>query len=204
MTLFVLTSQRFLYDLITDKVGSAPLFSTFEDLEENVMSLNEELIVLFDIASFENVSDALKSLQRLPLVKVFALTPQLSLNEGLSLLPFGIKGYGHSLMSKNLFLQAITQIGQNMTWFDPRFFNELISSLTLKEEHKQTQREAINKLTIQEKKVAHYVSQGLLNKEIAGKLAITERTAKAHLQSCYRKLGINDRVSLAMLLKDEI
>lgn len=204
MRLFIFSSQKFVLDTLQEKIKGLSVFSHFDELQESLTPLTEDVIVLFDIASFDKTREYLTALQQLHRIKIFALTPQISLSEGLALIPYGIKGYGHILMSKNLLSQALSQIKQDTTWFDPRFVTEMISSLTRKEQDKKIQTEAINKLTPQEQKVAYLVTQGLLNKEIAGKLNITERTAKAHVQSCYRKLGINDRVSLAMLLKDEI
>ena len=55
-------------------------------------------------------------------------------------------------------------------------------------------------LTERELQVLHLLAEGLSNKEIALALAITERTVKAHLSSIYEKLGVSDRLALAVLL----
>ena len=39
---------------------------------------------------------------------------------------------------------------------------------------------------------------GLRNSEVAKKLYISERTVKAHLNNIFQKLGIRDRVELAI------
>jgi DNA-binding NarL/FixJ family response regulator len=56
-------------------------------------------------------------------------------------------------------------------------------------------------LTAKEKLVAELVAKGFTNKEVAKQLAITDRTVKAHLTAVFDKLGVRDRVHLALLLK---
>jgi DNA-binding NarL/FixJ family response regulator len=49
--------------------------------------------------------------------------------------------------------------------------------------------------------VADEVVQGRTNKEIAVTLGITERTVKAHLGAIFAKLGVRDRLQLALRLR---
>ena len=42
------------------------------------------------------------------------------------------------------------------------------------------------------------VVDGLLNKQIAQRLGITERTVKAHLTSAYQRIGVADRTQAAL------
>lgn len=55
-------------------------------------------------------------------------------------------------------------------------------------------------LTEREKAVAKLAAGGLRNREIGERLNMTEGTVKLHLHHVYRKLGIGNRTSLAVLL----
>ena len=55
-------------------------------------------------------------------------------------------------------------------------------------------------LTVREREIASLVGNGGTNKQIANQLDISERTFKAHLTEIFRKLGISDRLKLALLL----
>lgn len=54
-------------------------------------------------------------------------------------------------------------------------------------------------LTRREKEVARLIADGLSNKEVAGRLAMSEGTVKIHLHSIYSKLGVDNRTAVAIL-----
>lgn len=53
-------------------------------------------------------------------------------------------------------------------------------------------------LSPRETEVLRLVVQGLLNKQIAQRLGVTERTVKAHLTSAYQRIGVADRTQAAL------
>ncbi|MDX8127286.1 response regulator transcription factor [Methylomonas sp. OY6] len=57
-------------------------------------------------------------------------------------------------------------------------------------------------LSAREVEVADMIRQGESNKRIAFAMNISERTVKAHLSSIFRKLNVDDRLRLALLLKE--
>ncbi len=60
----------------------------------------------------------------------------------------------------------------------------------------------LNDLSKREKEVMQEVTKGLTNKAIAKELGISEKTVKAHLTSIFSKLGLKDRLQLALYAKD--
>lgn len=53
-------------------------------------------------------------------------------------------------------------------------------------------------LSFREKQVVSLVSQGYRNKEIAHRMFISEQTVKNHLHNIFDKLGVSDRLELAL------
>ena len=53
-------------------------------------------------------------------------------------------------------------------------------------------------LTEREQDIVRLVTQGFRNKEIADKLSIGEQTVKNHLHNIFDKLGVADRLELAL------
>ncbi|MGB2078364.1 MAG: response regulator [Vibrio sp.] len=56
-------------------------------------------------------------------------------------------------------------------------------------------------LTPQQAKVLHMLNDGLLNKQIAYELDVSEATIKAHMTAIFRKLGVNNRTQAVILLQ---
>ena len=57
------------------------------------------------------------------------------------------------------------------------------------------------RLTEQQSRVLALLAEGLLNKQIADRLAIQERTVKAHVTAIFEKLGVRNRTQASMALK---
>jgi DNA-binding NarL/FixJ family response regulator len=57
------------------------------------------------------------------------------------------------------------------------------------------------RLTEQQYRVLTLLGQGLLNKQIADRLAIQERTVKAHITAIFEKLGVRNRTQAGVLLR---
>lgn len=53
-------------------------------------------------------------------------------------------------------------------------------------------------LTLRERQVAEAIAGGASNKEIARQLEIAERTVKSHTTAIFNKLGVDDRLKLAL------
>src|SRR5437879_2138340 len=53
-------------------------------------------------------------------------------------------------------------------------------------------------LSDREKEILQLVAQGFRNKEIGEKLFISEQTVKNHLHNIFDKLGVSDRLELAL------
>jgi DNA-binding NarL/FixJ family response regulator len=60
----------------------------------------------------------------------------------------------------------------------------------------------VESLTEKEFAVASLVGGGASNREIAERLAMSERTVKSHLSSIFRKMDVRDRVQLALAMND--
>jgi DNA-binding NarL/FixJ family response regulator len=58
-------------------------------------------------------------------------------------------------------------------------------------------------LTSREIEIISAIKEGNSNREIAGKLAISEETVKRHLSNIYGKLGVSSRLELAVLASEQ-
>ena len=55
-----------------------------------------------------------------------------------------------------------------------------------------------SQLSTREREIVALVAQGFKNKEMAEKMFISEQTVKNHLHNIFDKLGVSDRLELAL------
>jgi two-component system nitrate/nitrite response regulator NarL len=91
--------------------------------------------------------------------------------------------------AKNL-IECVASVHQGRKWIDP----ELLRQLTWVE------RAGACDLTSREADIAHHVSQGLSNKQIARELHLSEGTVKMYLHHIYGKFHLSGRTQLALWL----
>ena len=60
----------------------------------------------------------------------------------------------------------------------------------------------LSRLTAQQFRVLGLVAEGLLNKQIADRLGIQERTVKAHLTAIFERLGVRNRTQAGVVLRE--
>lgn len=111
----------------------------------------------------------------------------------------GVKGYGNAMMKPHFILSAVDALKDGMIWLHPEFTSLLIKELPQNES--SNNESALDILSSREKEVALLLKNAKTYNEIAQKLDITPRTVKAHAQSAYKKLGVKDRLGLALYLK---
>jgi DNA-binding NarL/FixJ family response regulator len=63
-------------------------------------------------------------------------------------------------------------------------------------------RERLTLLSEREREVAHAVGRGLTNAEIAAELYMSVATVKAHVSRLLTKLGVDNRVQIALLVQE--
>jgi DNA-binding NarL/FixJ family response regulator len=69
-------------------------------------------------------------------------------------------------------------------------------------ERQAAARATLGKLSDREREVAVQVGRGLSNAEIGTALFLSEATVKTHVSRLLTKLGLNNRVQIAMLVHD--
>ena len=132
-------------------------------------------------------------------IRVIALSYMPSEQEAYRMLAEGARGYCHAEAVPEQLQEVAAAIIVGGYWMPPDLVQRLVSTaLRVGPESAQPAPEGFDKLTAREYEVALEVGYGANNKEIAEKLAVSERTVKAHLTSIFEKLALRDRVQLAL------
>lgn len=109
---------------------------------------------------------------------------------------FGASGFIPKSSSLEMIQQAVRQVLDGEVWW-PAQSEEAIS---LSAEAKAASA-GLASLTPQQFRVLTMVCEGLLNKQIAYELSVSEATVKAHVTAIFRKLGVRTRTQAALLLQ---
>jgi DNA-binding NarL/FixJ family response regulator len=135
--------------------------------------------------------------------KVIILSDDISEDLEWALLMTGVRGYCRNNIRPGFLRQAVIAVQKGELWMrrslTGRLSDELGKTTSINNSFGATS-ELLNILTQREYDIAICVGNGESNKKIAQSHAITERTVKAHLTGVYHKLGISDRLNLALMI----
>lgn len=122
--------------------------------------------------------------------------------KGLEALARGASGYCNAHAAPELLQTIESVIRSNGLWVGESLLNRLLSGIGLRSPMtgRHEQHPALQGLSERERAVALCVARGESNKDIAHNLNISERTIKSHLTAIFEKLGVRDRLQLAVLL----
>ena len=149
--------------------------------------------------------DGLITLQRLrsahPEVKVILLTSSEERDEMLQAVRFGTAGIVQKSTPTELLIKSIRKVHAGEMWLDRSTTAEVVRQFASKNEVPKRisgrERDA-NSLSTREREIVSLVAQGYKNKEMAEKMFISEQTVKNHLHNIFDKLGVSDRLELAL------
>lgn len=108
----------------------------------------------------------------------------------------GARGVVLKQSASDLLVKAIHKVFDGEIWLDNRMTAEVIDAFKKSAEAGQRREKPL--LSDREKEIVQLVAQGFRNREIGEKLFISEQTVKNHLHNIFDKLGVSDRLELAL------
>lgn len=153
-------------------------------------------VLLLDInMPRRNGIEVLKEIRRKGLdIKVLMLTVHGEIEYLLEAVEIGVDGYILKDSGSKELKKAITAIKKGENYIQP----SLIPALNAKLLHKNEDKDKLEKLTNREIEILIQIAKGMLNKEIALLLDISERTVKNHVSNIFKKIQVADRTQAAV------
>lgn len=108
----------------------------------------------------------------------------------------GARGVVLKQSASDLLLKSIHKVYDGEIWLDNRMTAEVIDAFKKSAESGMRREKPL--LSDREKEIVQLVAQGFRNREIGEKLFISEQTVKNHLHNIFDKLGVSDRLELAL------
>jgi DNA-binding NarL/FixJ family response regulator len=152
--------------------------------------------------------DGLSTLQRLQVVKnktrVIVLTASDDKNEFVQAMKLGTSGIVLKQTATELLIKSIRKVHAGEIWLDSHTTAAVIRQFVAADDAPPTVTQSAPRdrerspLSQREREIVALVAQGFKNKEMAEKMFISEQTVKNHLHNIFDKLGVSDRLELAL------
>ena len=155
-------------------------------------------IVIFEAALSENpaqgVAEILKSV---PGLRVVVVTPEPNEELTLDLFRRGAHGVVSKEVEPEILLQCLRKVAKGEAWLDSKSTRWVLEAFRTQGNKPSASRSKVQ-LTPKESLIVSCVTQGMKNKEIAVRVGTTEQVVKNYLRKVYDKLGVADRLELAL------
>src|SRR5580704_12747472 len=155
-------------------------------------------VLIFEAALTPNPVEAVTELLRQnPTLRVVVVTP--GSDEGLTLELFrrGAHGIVSREVEPELLVDCLRKVMAGETWLDTQGVHWVMEAYRNQSNRPAGSRPKVQ-LTPKETLIVSCVTQGMKNKEIALRVGTTEQVVKNYLRKVYDKLGVADRLELAL------
>ncbi|QOL49119.1 LuxR C-terminal-related transcriptional regulator [Massilia litorea] len=188
-----------------DGFPTATSVGNMEVLLADMARIKPDVLMLdMDLPDLDGAKGAARLLKLHAATKIIALASEPCDIRELGLFRIGVRGCCCHDIAPDRVKLVIKAVQQGELWIrrtlTPRLLDELGARIRADNEGRRAAMARLADLTRREREIAELVGNGESNKQIARELTITESTVKAHLTEIFRKLGIADRLKLALLI----
>jgi len=155
-------------------------------------------ILIFEAALTPNPVDAVADLMRqTPGLRLVVVTQEPDQELTLDLLRRGAHGIVSREVEPELLVDCLRKVSEGHPWLDSRGIQWVLEAYRNQGGRSTSPRPKVH-LTPKESLIVSCVTQGMKNKEIALRVGTTEQVVKNYLRKVYDKLGVADRLELAL------
>ena len=175
-------------------VAEADNLQTLQDTVQRVPAD----VLLLEGAMITGTANAVPAIVRLaPDLKIIVQAASTDESHTVDLYRRGVRGIIPRSISPDLLVKCVRKIAAGETWIDNQSVNWVI------EAYRSQAAALVNprnqpRLNQKEMLIIAGITQGKRNKEIAYQLGTTEQVVKNYLRKIYDKLGVSDRLELAL------
>ena len=155
-------------------------------------------VLIFEAALSPNPVEAVaEMLRQNPKLRVVVVTPEANEELTLDLFRRGAHGIVSREVEPELLVECLRTVVAGDTWLDPQGVRWVMEAFRNQTNRPAGARPKVQ-LTPKETLIVSCVTQGMKNKEIALRVGTTEQVVKNYLRKVYDKLGVADRLELAL------
>jgi len=155
-------------------------------------------VLLFESRLTSNPAEAISEvMKKAPDVRIIVITGDVDEMTTVDYLRRGVRGIINRAIAPDLLVRCIRKVHGGEMWLDNQGVSWVIEAYKSQATALTSPRPK-NRLTDKEMLIVSCVAQGMKNKDIAHEIGTTEQVVKNYLRRVYDKLGVSDRLELAL------
>lgn len=167
-----------------------------EDTRPDVVLLDLKMPIMDGLTAMQTLQHTVNR------TRIIVLTASDDKNEWVQAMKLGCAGIVVKQTQPDLIVRSIRKVHAGEIWLDSHTTAAVMRQFAapgdqMSGTNGKGGRER-SPLSTREREIVGYVAQGYKNKEMAEKMFISEQTVKNHLHNIFDKLGVSDRLELAL------
>jgi len=188
------------FEVVAQASDGRQVLDVLQQLEPDILLLDLKMPGLDGLATLQRLQAARNK------TRVIVLTASDDKNEFVQAMKLGTSGIVLKQTATELLIKSIRKVHGGEIWLDSHTTAAVIRQFVANEEAPAAQQlpssaprdRERSPLSQREREIVALVAQGFKNKEMAEKMFISEQTVKNHLHNIFDKLGVSDRLELAL------
>ncbi|SDA55071.1 response regulator [Mesorhizobium qingshengii] len=170
-----------------------------EDAERLVAAKHPDILLLDISMPGGGLAAAASILARHSGQKIVMLTVSETNADVAQALNAGVRGYVLKGVGSKMLAEILHDVFAGESYVSPTLSARLLSDLL---QPANRRADPLGLLTDREAGILRLVAEGLSNKEVAGRLALQEKTVKHHMTRVLSKLNVRNRTEAALLMRE--
>jgi len=185
------------FEIVGEAGDGREVLDRVQELDPDVLLLDLRMPNLDGLSTLQALQQTNKR------TRVIILTASEDKNEFVQAMKLGCSGIVLKQTAPDLIVKSIRKVNSGEIWLDSHTTAAVMRQFSAGQESSGGQasggkgRER-SPLSAREREIVALVAQGYKNKEMAEKMFISEQTVKNHLHNIFDKLGVSDRLELAL------
>jgi DNA-binding NarL/FixJ family response regulator len=182
------------FEVVGEAGDGREVLDKVQALDPDVLLLDLRMPNLDGLSALQALQQASKR------TRVIVLTASEDKNEFVQAMKMGCSGIVLKQTAPDLIVKSIRKVHSGEIWLDSNTTAAVMRQFStgLESSGSGGKGRERSPLSAREREIVALVAQGYKNKEMAEKMFISEQTVKNHLHNIFDKLGVSDRLELAL------
>jgi len=182
------------FEVVGEAGDGREVLDRVQELDPDVLLLDLRMPNLDGLSALQALQQTNKR------TRVIVLTASEDKNEFVQAMKLGCSGIVLKQTAPDLIVKSIRKVNAGEIWLDSHTTAAVMRQFQTGSEASGAPGKGRERspLSAREREIVALVAQGYKNKEMAEKMFISEQTVKNHLHNIFDKLGVSDRLELAL------